>query len=106
MNKLLLALLSLPTIAIAQDYRMPPSWPAPNLYPQQVYVQPQVAVVPIQPLNNLDRQVILQYQLEATENLQLRNDALRQHIIQDSSGFAGLDPSTGQDKGKFEIIGY
>jgi len=105
MKKLLLILLTIPSLALAQ-------------YPQQIYVQPvqplypgynaPIAVVPVQPqpLNNLDRQVILQYQLEATENLQLRNDALRQHITQDSSGFGGLDPSTGQDKGKFEIIGY
>lgn len=59
----------------------------PNYYPQNNAPQPfapqypqQVVVVPQVPLNNLETEVVMRHQLEATRNLQLRNNAIEQNI--------------------------
>lgn len=60
----------------------------PNYYPQNnapqpyapQYPQPYVAVVPAPPQNNLQAETQMRYQLEATRNLQLRNNAIEQNI--------------------------
>lgn len=58
----------------------------PNYYNNQPqpyapqYPQPYVAVVPAPPQNNLQAEVQMRYQLEATRNLQLRNNAIEQNI--------------------------
>lgn len=97
------SLLALTTCgASAQEIRFPSAFPRGYNQPPPViqYPQPYVAVVPQAPRNNLEAEINTRYQLEATRNLQIRNNALEAQAMQQLYKLPESDSSGG-----YEIIG-
>lgn len=99
--KYLIAFLFVPSVAFAQNW--PSAYPNnPQPFGLQYPQQPNVVVVAPQPQNNLQANIQMQYQLEATRNLQLRNQAIEQ---QQFNQLYGQPSQASNEKGQFEIIG-